>query len=97
MGIAKTAAKMKSYIRSVMVLCAVVVLKSTQRQGQIPLLEVALYGAQIHVVLPEAKEYKEAIRNILLQNKIEVTSLDWIAPTLEDVFISSVTSSSPID
>jgi len=71
------------------------VLKALQQQGQLPLLEVALYGAQIHAVLPEAQEYKEAIRNILIQNNIHVHSLEWIAPTLEDVFISSVTTFSP--
>ncbi len=71
------------------------ILKAVQQQGQIPLLEVALYGAQIHSVLPEAQEYKEAIRNILLQNNIQVHSLEWIDPTLEDVFISSVTTFSP--
>ncbi len=68
------------------------VLKAVQQQGEIPLLEVALYGAQIHVVLPDAQEYKEAIRNILLSKNIQVSSLEWIAPTLEDVFISSVTT-----
>jgi ABC-2 type transport system ATP-binding protein len=71
------------------------VLKMIQQQGQIPLLEVALYGAQIHVVLPDAQEYKESIRDILLRKNIQVNSLEWISPTLEDVFISSVTSFSP--
>ena len=68
------------------------VLKTIQQQGQLPLLEVALYGAQIHAVLPEVQEYKEAIQNILIKNNIQVDSLEWIAPTLEDVFISSVTT-----
>jgi ABC-2 type transport system ATP-binding protein len=71
------------------------ILKAVQQQGQIPLLEVALYGAQIHVVLPDAQEHKETIRNILAQKNIRVYSLERIAPTLEDVFISSVTSFSP--
>jgi hypothetical protein len=70
-------------------------LKTIQQQGEIPLLEVALYGAQIHVVLPDAQEYKEIIRNFLLRMNIQVGSLEWIAPTLEDVFISSVTAFSP--
>jgi ABC-2 type transport system ATP-binding protein len=68
------------------------ILKTIQKQGQIPILEVALYGAQIHVVLADIKEYKESIQSILLQNNIQVNSLEWIAPTLEDVFISSVTT-----
>ncbi len=70
------------------------VLKSIQQRGGMPLLEVALYGAQLHVVLPEAQEHKETIRNILLQEGMEIHSLEWIAPTLEDVFISSVKASS---
>ncbi len=70
------------------------VLKSIQQRGGMPLLEVALYGAQLHVVLPEAQEHKETIRNILLQEGMEIRSLEWIAPTLEDVFISSVKASS---
>ncbi len=74
---------------------AVRILKAAQQSHQIPLDEVALYGAQIHVVLPDAQEYKESIRNILLQKNIQVKTLEWIAPTLEDVFISSVTSFSP--
>lgn len=70
-------------------------LKTIQHKGEIPLLEVALYGAQIHVVLPDVQEYKETIRNLLLRKNVQVSSLEWIAPTLEDVFISSVTAFSP--
>jgi hypothetical protein len=72
------------------------VLKTIQQKGEVPLMEVALYGAQIHAVLPDAREYKETIRNLLLRKNIQVNSLEWIAPTLEDVFISSVTTFSPV-
>ncbi|HVO41631.1 MAG TPA: ABC transporter ATP-binding protein [Aggregatilineales bacterium] len=67
------------------------VLKTAQQSGQIPLDEVALYGAQIHAVVANAHEYKEVLRTALVAAGIQVTSIDWIAPTLEDVFISSVT------
>ncbi len=67
------------------------VLKAAQQKGEIPLDEVALYGAQIHAVVPNAQLYKEAIRGLLNAEHIQVTSLEWIAPTLEDVFISAVT------
>ncbi|MGA2111281.1 MAG: hypothetical protein ABSG98_03905 [Anaerolineales bacterium] len=60
-----------------------------------PVLEVAWYGAQIHVVLPDAQEDTEVIRNILLRKNIQVNTLEWFTPTLEDVFKSSVTSFSP--
>jgi ABC-2 type transport system ATP-binding protein len=66
------------------------VLKTAQQSGRLPLDEVALYGAQIHVVTPSAKTYKEAIRELLAGEGFEVRSIEWIAPTLEDVFISSV-------
>ncbi len=66
------------------------VLKATQASGRLPLDEVALYGAQIHVVTPDAKQHQEAIWELLKTSGFEVRSIEWIAPTLEDVFISSV-------
>jgi ABC-2 type transport system ATP-binding protein len=67
-------------------------LKSAGQRGQIPLDQVALYGAQIHAVVPDAQAYKEVIRNLLTAENVRVQSLEWIVPTLEDVFISSVTA-----
>jgi hypothetical protein len=43
-------------------------------------------------VVPSAKQYKEVIRELLVAEGIEVRAIEWIAPTLEDVFISSVNS-----
>ena len=65
-------------------------LKDVQQSGRIALDEVALYGAQIHAVVPDAQKSKEGIRALLEAENIEVTAIEWIAPTLEDVFISSV-------
>jgi ABC-2 type transport system ATP-binding protein len=65
-------------------------LKAIQQSGQVPLDEVALYGAQIHAIVPSAQQYKEMLRALLGATGVEVHSLEWIAPTLEDVFISSV-------
>jgi ABC-2 type transport system ATP-binding protein len=65
-------------------------LKAAQASGRVPLDEVALYGAQIHVVAPNAREYTPVVRALLAAEGVEVRSVDWIAPTLEDVFISSV-------
>jgi ABC-2 type transport system ATP-binding protein len=67
-------------------------LKAAQQSGQVVLDEVALYGAQIHAVVPDAQGYKEVIRNLLTAEHVPVNSLEWIAPTLEDVFISAVTA-----
>jgi ABC-2 type transport system ATP-binding protein len=69
-------------------------LKAVKQEGQLPLKEVALYGAQLHVVMPDIEGQQHVIRSVLVKEKIQVTSLEWIAPTLEDVFISSVTTSS---
>lgn len=68
-------------------------LKSAQASGRLALDEVALYGAQIHAVVPDAQMGKELIRELLENEHIEVGGIQWIAPTLEDVFISSVTES----
>ncbi len=69
-------------------------LKAAQRAGELPLEEAALYGAQIHVVTPSAAASREPVR-AAIQKRLEaegvaVRSIQWIAPTLEDVFISSV-------
>jgi len=66
------------------------VLKAAQQSGKVPLDEVALYGAQVHAVVPSAQQYKEVVRELLVAEGIEVRAIEWIAPTLEDVFISSV-------
>jgi drug efflux transport system ATP-binding protein len=65
-------------------------LKAAQQSGELPLDEVALYGAQIHAVIPDSEQYREAVRRTLDANDIPITSLEWIEPTLEDVFISAV-------
>ena len=74
---------------------AVRILKAAQKSRQVPLDEVALYGAQIHAVVLEAQKYKEAIQQILMEGNIQVNSITRIPPTLEDVFISSVKA--PVD
>ncbi len=71
---------------------AMQVLKAAQAEGRLPFDEVALYGAQIHVVVPDAGQYREAVLSLLTAENVEVHNIAWIAPTLEDVFISAVTS-----
>jgi ABC-2 type transport system ATP-binding protein len=70
---------------------AINVLKDAQESGRLPFDEVALYGAQIHAVVPDAEAFKQPIRDLLTSQGIRVTAIEWIAPTLEDVFISAVT------
>jgi ABC-2 type transport system ATP-binding protein len=52
--------------------------------------EVALYGAQIHVVAQEPRKAHEEIEATLAQAGIRILGLEEITPSLEDVFIASV-------
>jgi len=66
------------------------ILKAAQQNDKIPFDEVALYGAQIHAVVADAQKYKKVIHRLLTEGNVRVNSIEWVAPTLEDVFISSV-------
>ena len=76
---------------------AVRLLKEAQAKGSLPFEEVALYGAQIHVVVPSAEAFRLPVRKLLEAEAIPVESLEWIVPTLEDVFISTVRASAGQD
>lgn len=68
------------------------VLQMARESGRLPLDEVALYGAQIHAVVPDAHAFRRPLEELLEAEGIAVRAIDWIAPTLEDVFISAVRS-----
>ena len=51
--------------------------------------EVALYGALIHVVTNNFQEHIPLIKKTLAEHDIRINAIDRIAPSLEDVFISS--------
>ena len=65
-------------------------LKAAQQSGQIPLDEVALYGAQIHAVISDRQNYIKRLTNLFISENINILAIEKIAPTLEDVFISAV-------
>ncbi len=52
--------------------------------------EVALYGALVHVVTTDAEADRPLIIKTLEERGVTVRAVDHIAPSLEDVFISSV-------
>ncbi len=52
--------------------------------------EVALYGALIHVVGEDLDSHRPLIERLLQERDVEIRSMDIIAPSLEDVFISSI-------
>jgi len=55
--------------------------------------EVARYGALIHVVAEGIASRRQEIERVLTEAGVTVDALDVIAPSLEDVFISSVRGS----
>jgi ABC-2 type transport system ATP-binding protein len=65
-------------------------LRGAQRAGVLELDEVALYGAAVHAVSHDAEQSKPVIASVLAGAGIAVHSMERIAPSLEDVFISSV-------
>jgi ABC-2 type transport system ATP-binding protein len=69
---------------------AVRLLRRAQQEGRLPLQEVALYGSQIHVVVPDAQAAREPLAALLGAAGITLNHLDWVPPSLEDVFISAV-------
>lgn len=66
------------------------VLQSARQSRLMFLDEVALYGAQIHAVVHNSESDRQSVRQILEQSNIPISHLDWIEPTLEDVFISAI-------
>ena len=66
------------------------ILKEAQKNKKLPLEEVALYGAQIHIVVPGAEEYRRPVAELLASQGVQTGHLEWIVPTLEDVFISTI-------
>jgi ABC-2 type transport system ATP-binding protein len=66
------------------------VLQAARESGQLPLDEVSLYGVLLHAVVPDAGAFKAPIVDLLTSQGIGVSGVEWIAPTLEDVFISAV-------
>jgi ABC-2 type transport system ATP-binding protein len=55
--------------------------------------EVALYGALVHAVAENVESLKPEIQHVLQEAGIGLQTMDRIAPSLEDVFISSVRAS----
>ena len=52
--------------------------------------EEALYGALIHVVGQDLETHRSTIEQLLRDKAVKIRSMDIIAPSLEDVFISSI-------
>jgi ABC-2 type transport system ATP-binding protein len=55
-------------------------------------LEAAIFGANLHVVVRDVGKGREALSRAFAQRGIEVFSMEQIEPSLEDVFVSLIRS-----
>jgi ABC-2 type transport system ATP-binding protein len=69
---------------------AVKVLRAAQANQNLPIEEVELYGALVHVVAPNIKTHQRAIERELRRAGIRTGHASVIEPSLEDVFISAM-------
>jgi ABC-2 type transport system ATP-binding protein len=65
-------------------------LKAAREQGQLEVDDIALYGAQVHVVAQDVGRSMEKIAHLLQTGGVMPGSMDVIAPSLEDVFLSCI-------
>jgi ABC-2 type transport system ATP-binding protein len=55
-------------------------------------LDAAVFGSALHLVVPEAKAATGAVRAYLAERGIGVSRVERVQPTLEDVFVSLTTT-----
>jgi len=70
--------------------CTVEALRSAQARGELPVLEVTLYGSLVHVIAPQVDQHLGAINATLTAADCRVANMTIIEPSLEDVFIASM-------
>ncbi len=56
-------------------------------------VEAAIFGSLIHATVESVNEAMPGIRNILEKARVEVRSMEKIAPSLEDVFVTLIEAS----
>ena len=69
---------------------AMAALGAARTSGVLPVDEVALYGAQIHIVGSHIERQTDTIGRILQAEGVTTGRVSVIAPSLEDVFISCI-------
>jgi ABC-2 type transport system ATP-binding protein len=65
-------------------------LKEARAIEQLKADDVALYGAQIHIVAQDAAQATKQIAEVLRAGGVPFGSLEVIPPSLEDVFLSVI-------
>ena len=66
------------------------VLKAARAEGRLTVDDIALYGAQLHVVAPDVGRIMEIVAHLLQAGGLRPGQMDVIAPSLEDVFLSCI-------
>jgi ABC-2 type transport system ATP-binding protein len=69
---------------------AVRALRAARDRGDLPLKDIELYGALVHVVSPAPKTQIRMITRALRAAGIESGKIEIVEPSLEDVFIAAV-------
>jgi ABC-2 type transport system ATP-binding protein len=69
---------------------AVQLLKTARAQGRLNVDDIALYGAQVHIVAPEVGQVMASIAHLLQAGGVEPGQMDVVAPSLEDVFLACI-------
>jgi ABC-2 type transport system ATP-binding protein len=69
---------------------AVKVLRAAQNNQTLPIQEVELYGALVHIVAPDIQKHLGAIEQELQRAGIQSGPISVIEPSLEDIFISAM-------
>ncbi len=69
---------------------AVRALREAQQAHELPLYEVVLYGNQVHAVVPHAQAAQAEVARLIERAGAPARRIDWVLPSLEDVFIASV-------
>lgn len=64
------------------------ILSSARQAGILPLDEIELYGSLVHVVATDLENHLEAIKIELHRAGLHAIKMDFIEPSLEDVFIA---------
>jgi len=65
-------------------------LQEARAAGRLTVDDVALYGAQIHLVAQDAAQARQQISEVLTTGSVHFDPPEVILPSLEDVFLSAI-------
>lgn len=72
------------------VLCEPVMPAFDLLKGQPEVMDVAVFGATLHIIVSEAQQGSEVVRRLLTEGGVTVQEIVAIPPSLEDVFVALI-------